>query len=98
MRKSAFYKTTLRLVHRLSLISRLSFNMVVKKHNTKQCNIGALLGSSITSSLTLRLVVYIEHYSRVSKRKLLIRAARPHIRGFYGSLRIEAFDGIVPTL
>jgi hypothetical protein len=86
MRKSTIYKTTLRPAYRPSLISRLSFNIVVKKHNIKQCNVGALLGSSITLLLTLRLVVHVEHYSRASKRKLPTRAARPHIRGSYGSL------------
>jgi hypothetical protein len=85
MRKSTIHKMTLRPVRRPSLISRLSFNIIVKKHNIKQCNIGALLGSSITSSLTLRLVVYAEHYSRVSKWKLPIRAARPYTRGSYSS-------------
>jgi hypothetical protein len=67
MRKSTIYKTTLHLVYRPSLISRLSFNIVVKKHNIKQYNVGALLESSITLLLTLRLAMYIEHYSRVSK-------------------------------
>jgi hypothetical protein len=79
MRKSTFHKTTLRPVYRPSLISRLSFNIVVEKYNIKQCNIGALLGSSITSLLTLRLVVHVEYYSRASKRKLPTRATRPYI-------------------
>jgi hypothetical protein len=78
MRKSTIHKTTLRPVRRPSLISRLSFNIVVKKHNIKQYNVGALLGSSITSLLTLRLAVYVEHYSRASKWNLPTRAARPH--------------------
>jgi hypothetical protein len=86
MLKSTTLKMTRHPARRLLQISRLSYSTAVKKHNTKQYNVGDLLGSSITSSLISKLVVYVGRYSRASRRKLPTSIARPPIRRSYGSL------------